>query len=96
LTDDQLHDAVEMTNDDLRSTSLKNNQTTPDIEDDVNWFQIVDKIVLMLLIVFVLYAVNTLSHGEFGRIMLGMFPVEFESLKLTKYMEKYQIIHKKS
>lgn len=84
LTDEQMKEAVDATKRDLSKTS-------PD--DEVGWVTIIDKIILLLLVVFVLFAINVLTHGEFGRVLLGFFPQEFESLKLTEYLKKFHIVH---
>eukprot|EP01031_Cornospumella_fuschlensis_P025722 gene25722-31061_t len=34
---------------------------------------------------------NFSSNGEFGRFLLGMFPVEMEALKLTKLLQRFKL-----
>lgn len=36
-------------------------------------------------------ALNISSNGEFGRFILGMFPVEMEALKLTSILQKFKL-----
>lgn len=85
LTDDQFKEAIETTNKDMSAASR--------VDDEVNWFTIIDKIIFLALVIFLLVAGNILSHGELGRILLGFFPDEFASLKLTEYLEKFHLIH---
>lgn len=84
LTDDQMNEAVKATKKDL-------NKTSP--EDEIGWVTIVDKVIMLLLVGFMLFAINVLTHGEFGRVLLGFFPEEFESMKLTDYLKKFHIVH---
>jgi hypothetical protein len=86
LSEEQIHNALQETN-----NSLKIEKINAQPEDEVSWFSILDSAIFVSLICFSLYFINVVSHGDFGRMLLALFPKEFESLKMTEYIRKYHI-----
>lgn len=84
LSEEQIHTAVELTNNSIKVGDVRS-------EDDVTWFSILDSLIFVSLICFSLYFINVVSHGDFGRMLLALFPKEFESLKLTEYIRNYHL-----
>ncbi len=84
LSEEQFHSAIQDTNDSLK---MENSVQRP--EDEITWFSILDSVIFVALICFSLYFINVVSHGDFGRMLLALFPKEFDSLKMTEYIRKY-------
>ncbi len=89
VSEAQVHQAIQETNENISNKSIKNGNELNDYE--FNWFGLLDTIVFVGFICCAFFAINSFSHGEFGRILLGMFPKEFESLKMTQYLEQQHI-----
>ncbi len=47
-----------------------------------HWF------IFLVLVGALLYFCNINSNGDVGRVLAGMFPKEFETLGLKKYLER--------
>ncbi len=89
LSEEQVHEVLKETN-----KNLKNSKQGSVPEDEISWFSMLDTLVFLVFIGCLFYSINLLSHGDFGRVLLGLFPKEFESLNLTKFIQNYHILHK--
>jgi hypothetical protein len=59
-------------------------------ETDASMIEIVAHVIMGFLFVFlVILAINILTKGDFGRLLLGLFPIEIEALKLRDYFMKF-------
>jgi hypothetical protein len=58
------------------------------LEEPVNWYKIVDAIVLFVLVAVLIYFLQLSTQGNFGRVLCGLFPREFETLGLREYLER--------
>jgi hypothetical protein len=54
----------------------------------VNWFKILDGFVIVILLGLFCYFFNRSTNGDFARILVGLFPREFEALGLKEYFER--------
>lgn len=59
-----------------------------EIDEPVNWFKILDGFVIIILLAICCYFFNHSTNGDFGRILVGLFPKEFKALGLKEYFEK--------
>ena len=46
-----------------------------------------DKLVFFILVLVLLYSINLSTHGDFGRLIAGIFPREVETLGLKRYLQ---------
>ena len=54
----------------------------------VNWFKILDGFVIVILLALFFYFFNSSTNGDFARVLVGLFPREFEALGLKEYFER--------
>jgi hypothetical protein len=54
----------------------------------VNWFKILDGFVIVILLALFCYFFNNSTNGDFARVLVGLFPREFEALGLKEYFER--------
>lgn len=54
----------------------------------VNWFKILDGFVIVILLAAFCYFFNSSTNGDFARVLVGLFPREFEALGLKDYFER--------
>lgn len=54
----------------------------------VNWFKVLDGFVIFGLLAVFCYFFNTSTNGDFARVLVGLFPREFEALGLKEYFER--------
>lgn len=59
-----------------------------DLEEPWNWFKILDGFVIFILLAIFCYFFNVSTNGDFGRVLVGLFPKEFEALGLKEYFER--------
>jgi len=57
-------------------------------EEPVNWFKILDGFVIFILLAVFCYFFNFSTNGDFGRVIVGLFPREFEALGLKEFLER--------
>ena len=60
--------------------------TVPD--EPWNWFKVLDGFVMFILLAIFCYFFNVSTNGDFARILVGLFPKEFEALGLKEYFER--------
>ena len=60
----------------------------PELDVPVNWFKILDGFVIFILIAVFCYSFNFSTNGDFGRVLVGLFPREFKALGLKEYLER--------
>jgi len=85
LSDDQMGKAIKDTNNEI----LKSRDTAPlDASDNLNG--LVDGFVFLVGICFGCYAINVFTHGDFGRMVAGMFPAEVSALKMKDYIDNFR------
>ena len=58
--------------------------TSPEEEEHVNWFKILDGFIIFVLFATFCYFFNFSTNGDFGRVLVGLFPREFEALGLKE------------
>ena len=58
------------------------------LDEPVNWYKMVDAIVLFVLVGVLIYFLQLSTHGNFGRVLCGLFPREFETLGLKERLER--------
>lgn len=87
LSDEQMSTAIKDTN---KQISESTDTTQLDGSDNLNSF--VDGFVIFAALIFGFYVINVFSHGDFGRMLSAMFPVEIDSLKLKDYLEKFHFV----
>lgn len=58
-----------------------------DMDLSVSPSYIIDWIVFLIIACVVIYGINIASDGDFGRIIVAVFPTEFEALGLKHYIE---------
>ena len=85
LSDDQMGTAINTTNEQL-ANSLDSSKL--DVSDNLN--SLVDGFVFLVGVVFCCYAINVFTHGDFGRMLAGLFPVEAESLKVMNFLNSFR------
>ena len=56
--------------------------------DGLSWIKILEWLIFIALIVAGGYFLNLSTNGEFGHILLGLFPREIETLNLREYFER--------
>ena len=66
----------------------RDRNTSSDLEEPWNWFKILDGFVIFILLAIFCYFFNLSTNGDFGRILVGLFPKEFEALGLKEYFER--------
>ena len=85
LSDEQMGKAIKDTNNEI----LKSRDTAPlDASDNLN--SLVDGFVFLVGICFGCYAINVFTHGDFGRMVAGMFPAEVSALKMKDYIDNFR------
>ncbi len=85
LSDDQMGTAINNTNEQL-ANSLDSSKL--DVSDNLN--SLVDGFVFLVGVAFCCYAINVFTHGDFGRMLAGLFPVEAESLKAMNFLNNFR------
>lgn len=86
LSDDQMGKVIQDTNEQL----VKSPDTSQlDVADNLN--RLVDGFVFLVGIIFCCYAINVFSHGDFGRMLAGLFPIEADSLKITDFLNNFRV-----
>jgi hypothetical protein len=55
----------------------------------INWFKILDGFVIVILLATCCFFFNSSTNGDFARILVGLFPREFEALGLKEYFERF-------
>jgi len=85
LSDDQMGTAINNTNEQL-ANSLDSSKL--DISDNLN--SLVDGFVFLVGVAFCCYTINVFTHGDFGRMLAGLFPVEAESLKSMNFLNNFR------
>jgi hypothetical protein len=83
LTDEQMSKAIKDTN-----NEIAHDPSSLDASD--NLARSVDVVVLIAGLLFCFYALNVYSHGDLGRMVLGMFPAELRALGIADYLEKFR------
>lgn len=85
LSDEQMGKAIKDTNNEI----LKSRDTSPlDASDNLN--SLVDGFVFLVGVCFGCYAINVFTHGDFGRMVAGMFPAEVSALKMKDYIDNFR------
>ena len=61
-----------------------------DLQDDqpVNWFKVLDGLIIFVLFAMFCYFFNFSTNGDFGRVIVALFPREFEALGLKERLER--------
>lgn len=77
-----------------KTTTVKGEQNylncpVDDAIDASDFYRTLDWVVYLVAGIMACYAVNVYTRGDFGRILLGFFPNEFDSLKLKEYLQKF-------
>ena len=62
--------------------------TTTTFDEPTNWVKILDTCIFLIMIAVFCYFVQLSTQGNFGRVLAGIFPREFETLGLKTYMER--------
>ena len=57
-------------------------------EQNVNWFKVLDGFIIFVLLAMFCYFFNFSTNGDFGRVIVGLFPREFEALGLKERLER--------
>lgn len=57
-------------------------------EERVNWFKLLDGFILLILFAVFCFFFNHSTNGDFGRVIVGLFPREFEALGLKEILER--------
>ncbi len=72
----------------LRAKQNLNNklESDPNTDSLIEIYYIVKVFITLSFVLFVLYAINVLTKGDFGRVLLGFFPTEMESIGLADYL----------
>jgi hypothetical protein len=83
LTDEQMSEAIKETNREIAQDPSK-------LDASDNLARSVDAVVLIAGLLFASYALNVYSHGDLGRMVLGMFPAELKALGMAEYLEKFR------
>ena len=58
------------------------------MDQPTNWVKILDTCIFLVMIAVFCYFVQLSTQGNFGRVLAGIFPREFETLGLKQYMER--------
>jgi nitrate reductase NapE component len=58
-------------------------------DESMSIFKMLDWLIFLILIFVAFHFLNVTSHGDFGRVLCGIFPREFEWLGLKTYLESY-------
>ena len=82
VSEADIKNAIKQTRKDL------NDKNSFNMDESISIWKIVDWIVYIILIVAACYFFNVSTKGDFGRVLAGMFPREFETLGLKKYIER--------
>jgi len=83
ISEDDIKKAIKQTRNEL------NNKTNSiNIDESISIWKMIDWIIYIILIFGFCYFFNVSTKGDFGRVLAGMFPREFETLGLKKYLEK--------
>ena len=85
--------AIQMANPVVGTTGVMNPSVTAAergmlLDEPVNWHKIVDAVILFVLVGVLVYCLQLSSQGNFGRVLCGLFPREFETLGLKGYLER--------
>ena len=88
LSKEQMEEAINSTNNEMKESCANTLDTAAKLDAASNMSSITDTVVLLVGLLFGFYVINTFSHGDFGRMIYGMFPDELDSLKLKDYLEK--------
>lgn len=54
----------------------------------INWFKVLDGFIIFVLFAMFCYFFNFSTNGDFGRVIVGLFPREFEVLGLKERLER--------
>ena len=54
----------------------------------LNWFKVLDGFIIFVLFAMFCYFFNFSTNGDFGRVIVGLFPREFEVLGLKERLER--------
>lgn len=90
LSDSQMDDAINKTNKELLQQGSTPTETMCD--EGFNYSEMLDTVFFLFSIILGFFAINTLTYGEFGRVLVGLFPTEVDSLNIRNYLEKYHIL----
>lgn len=91
MSEEQIREAVQLTN-----TEIAEGKIPQSFHDEISWFKIFDILMFVSLLIVLGLFLNVATRGEFGRVLVGFFPKEFESLKLKDYLQRYQWINELS
>ena len=58
------------------------------LDEPTNWVKILDTCIFLVMVAVFFYFVQLSTQGNFGRVLAGIFPREFETLGLKQYMER--------
>lgn len=60
------------------------------LQDDqpVNWFKVLDGLIIFVLFAMFCYFFNFSTNGDFGRVIVALFPREFKALGLKERLER--------
>jgi len=58
------------------------------LNEPTNWVKVLDTAIFLVMIAVFCYFVQLSSKGNFGRMLAGIFPREFQTLGLKQYMER--------
>lgn len=97
ITSEQLKEAVHMTNEELKQDQDKTEVTTGIMDSTSSWTWIMDALVTVAVLALCFQSFDIMLKGDLGRMVIGMFPREAESIALakTRLLELYnQIIAK--
>lgn len=71
-------------------TSSRNSRSEDDSTDNdtssLSFCRVVELFLYIALVLLLFFIVNVFTQGDFGRVLVGIFPVEFERLGLVEYL----------
>jgi hypothetical protein len=96
LTDKQMEDAITATNQEISSQNPASEEpssatASAPFDPAATASSIADIIIMLLAVVFGFVVLNVFSHGDFGRILTGIFPAEMSSLKVKEYLDNFHL-----
>lgn len=83
VSEDDIKKAIKQTRNELNDKKGFSN-----MDESISIWKMIDWFVYIVLIFGACYFFNVSTKGDFGRVLAGMFPREFETLGLKKYLEK--------
>ena len=73
----------------LKEDNIPAEGISPEEEkQQINWFKVLDGFIIFVLFAMFCYFFNFSTNGDFGRVIVGLFPREFEVLGLKERLER--------